>query len=79
MNECFASVKGGTEQARDTQGNVNSLGKINLVRQEVYERKILRRSLERRNVSNGVEWTRISIISSSESRIPVGAKFFADI
>jgi hypothetical protein len=55
MNECFASVKGGTEQARDTQGNVNPLGKINLVRQEVYERIILRGSLERQNVSNGVE------------------------
>ena len=68
MNECFASVEGGTEPARGTQGNVNALGKINLARQEVEERIILRRGFGRQNVSTGVEWTRMSIISSSESR-----------
>jgi hypothetical protein len=45
MNEYFASVKGGTGQARGTHGNVNDSGKINLVRQEVDEGIILRRSL----------------------------------
>jgi hypothetical protein len=66
--ECFASVKGGTEETRDTQGNVNALGKINLVRQEVHERIILRRSLGKQNVSTGDKWARVSIIYSSESR-----------
>jgi len=47
MNECFASVRGGTEQARGAQRNVNDLGKINQVRQESDERIILRRSLGR--------------------------------
>jgi hypothetical protein len=68
MNKCFVSVKGGMEQARGTQGNANPLGKINLVKQGVDERILLKRSLEKQNASNGVEWTQMSIISSSESR-----------
>jgi hypothetical protein len=51
--ECFASVKGGTEQTRGTQGNMNALGKINLVRQEFHERIILRRTLGKLNVNTG--------------------------